>query len=223
MGLPGISKSSALGVCSTSHATPSRWWGSDRPPRPKTVGIDMVRFRRSIHSDAHVHAAYRDPQIRKHRRQWWGDEVLKADGTINRSAVAKRVFSDPVQRERLEALTHPIVARSRDRQMLDIVHASGLAAQPLAFIWDTPLLFEVGLQKACDAVVFVDAPREVRLQRVARSRGWVGGTGPEIAPSSLAVFAPAIDLGIVESLLGLTYIRPGWAAQWDWSSGRDSS
>lgn len=131
-----------------------------------------------IDSDAHVHAAYRDPQILQILRQWWGDEVLKADGTINRSAVAKRVFSDPVQRERLEALTHPIVARSRDRQMLDIVHASGLAAQPLAFIWDTPLLFEVGLQKACDAVVFVDAPREVRLQRVARSRGWVGGTGP---------------------------------------------
>jgi hypothetical protein len=44
----------------------------------------------------------------------------------------------------------------------------------------------------------------------------------EIAPSSLAVFAPVIDLGIVESLLGLTCIRPGWAAQWDWSSGRDS-
>jgi hypothetical protein len=44
----------------------------------------------------------------------------------------------------------------------------------------------------------------------------------EIAPSSLAVFAPVIDLGMVESLLGLTCIRLDWAAQWNWSSGRDS-
>jgi dephospho-CoA kinase len=42
----------------------------------------------------------------------------------------------------------------------------------LAFIWDTPLLFEAGLQDRCDTVVFVDAPLELRLDRVGKSRGW---------------------------------------------------
>ena len=42
----------------------------------------------------------------------------------------------------------------------------------IAFVWDTPLLFEVGLQNQCDAVVFVDAPLQVRLDRVCRTRRW---------------------------------------------------
>ena len=41
-----------------------------------------------------------------------------------------------------------------------------------AFIIDAPLLFEVGLDRECDAVVFVDAPQEVRVQRVTATRGW---------------------------------------------------
>jgi dephospho-CoA kinase len=41
-----------------------------------------------------------------------------------------------------------------------------------AFIIDAPLLLEVGLDRECDAVVFVDAPHEVRVKRVAATRGW---------------------------------------------------
>jgi dephospho-CoA kinase len=49
------------------------------------------------------------------------------------------------------------------------------AAAPVstrAFIIDAPLLFEVGLERECDAVIFVDAPREHRLARVRATRGW---------------------------------------------------
>jgi dephospho-CoA kinase len=41
-----------------------------------------------------------------------------------------------------------------------------------AFVWDTPLLFETGLDKLCDKVVYVEAPRESRLKRVHELRGW---------------------------------------------------
>src|SRR5204863_335322 len=41
-----------------------------------------------------------------------------------------------------------------------------------AYVWDIPLLFEVGLHARCDALVFVDAPREQRLARVKATRGW---------------------------------------------------
>jgi dephospho-CoA kinase len=125
-----------------------------------------------IDSDAQVHAAYRDPAVLRTLRQWWGDEVLKPDGTINRAAVARTVFSDPVERHRLVALVHPIVDRARNREMLDVVESSRSGTLPLAFVWDTPLLYEAGLRNACDAVVFVEAPHEVRLERVGKSRGW---------------------------------------------------
>ena len=45
-------------------------------------------------------------------------------------------------------------------------------AQVLAYVWDMPLLFEVGLAKECDAIVFVEAPFEQRMERVRSTRGW---------------------------------------------------
>jgi dephospho-CoA kinase len=56
----------------------------------------------------------------------------------------------------------------RDEQMAQA------AANPQirAWIWDAPLLAEAGWAKDCDAIVFVDAPLEVRQARVLASRGW---------------------------------------------------
>ena len=45
----------------------------------------------------------------------------------------------------------------------------------VAFVWDTPLLFEAGLAGECDYIVFIDVPEEIRLQRVVQSRGWDEG------------------------------------------------
>jgi len=39
-------------------------------------------------------------------------------------------------------------------------------------VYDAPLLFEAGLHALCDAVVWVECPREERLRRVRESRGW---------------------------------------------------
>lgn len=121
-----------------------------------------------IDSDAQVRAAYRDPQIQKTLRSWWGDEVVPANGSINRSAIARRVFADESERQRLEGLIHPWVSDARGRERA----AAAADANVAAYVWDTPLLFEVGLNAECDAVVFVDAPFEQRLARVQATRGW---------------------------------------------------
>ncbi|HEY2587828.1 MAG TPA: dephospho-CoA kinase [Tepidisphaeraceae bacterium] len=121
-----------------------------------------------IDADAQVREAYDDPQVRQTLRQWWGDEAFKPDGTLDRSAVARRIFNDPDERRRLEGLLHPMVHAARQRQMGILSQDPGT----IAFVWDAPLLFEVGLNDQCDAVVFVDAPFEVRLDRVTRGRNW---------------------------------------------------
>jgi dephospho-CoA kinase len=41
-----------------------------------------------------------------------------------------------------------------------------------AVVWDTPLLYEVGLDRECDAVIFVNTLFDKRLERVSKSRGW---------------------------------------------------
>jgi dephospho-CoA kinase len=120
-----------------------------------------------IDSDEQIRQAYRDPKVRQVLQQWWGPQVLRPDGEIDKALIARKVFGNPQERSRLEGLLHPMVAQARQKEM----DASAGNAQVLAFVWDTPLLFESGLNKNCDAVVFVDAPEAVRLQRIA-ARGW---------------------------------------------------
>ena len=121
-----------------------------------------------IDSDTQVRAAYEDGRVKDVLRGWWGDEVITPGGEINREAVGRRVFADPAERRRLEALIHPMVDEARKRQMA----AAANHPQVVAYVWDTPLLFEVGLAAQCDALVFVDAPMDQRLQRLRASRGW---------------------------------------------------
>jgi dephospho-CoA kinase len=121
-----------------------------------------------INSDAQVREAYRDPAVLETLRQWWGGEMVHEDGSINRSAIAAKVFADPIEKQRLEGLLHPIVHAARERQM----RALADDPQVLAYVWDTPLLVEAGMSGQCDAIVYVDAPWHQRLARVKARSGW---------------------------------------------------
>ena len=121
-----------------------------------------------IDSDELIRQAYRDEDVQRTLREWWGDAIFRDTGEINKSAIAQRIFSDAAERRRLEELLHPRANQKRDELMESVADD----AQVLAFIWDTPLLFETGLNRQCDAVVFVDVPLEQRMSRVSQARGW---------------------------------------------------
>ncbi len=88
----------------------------------------------------------------------FGQDILNADGTLNRAALARKAFADPAQKAALEAITHPaIIARSQE--LLNRCDA------PLAVI-DAPLLFESGMDALCDVTLAVLAPSAVRLKRI---------------------------------------------------------
>ncbi len=121
-----------------------------------------------IHSDDQVKDAYKIADVLRQLRDWWGDEVFLADGAVNRRAIALKIFSDPVQKSRLEQLLHPIVKQARDKIMSSAANNPQIAA----FVWDTPLLCETGIYRECDTIVFVQANFGMRLSRVRQSRGW---------------------------------------------------
>jgi dephospho-CoA kinase len=121
-----------------------------------------------IKSDDQVRDAYQQPQVKQTLRQWWGDSVFDELGQVDRKAVAAKVFHAPDELKRLEQLLHPMVGKLRD----DLMQARATDPTIQAFVWDVPLLYEVGQDKLCDAVVFVDAPLDVRLARVLQNRGW---------------------------------------------------
>jgi dephospho-CoA kinase len=96
----------------------------------------------------------------------FGPSVLLADGTLDRPALRRRVFQDPVAREALNAIVHPAVRRLRDAHV-----AAARQRGDAVVISDIPLLFEVGLEHAFDGVILVDAPEPERLARLQRDRG----------------------------------------------------
>ena len=117
-------------------------------------------------SDQVGHAALNDTEIRRTLVEWWGPGILSESGEVDRKAVAKTVFSDAEQRRRLEALIHPWI---RARQ--EALFAAAPPRTP-ALVIDAPLLFEASLADECDTVIFVDASRQARLERLRTSRGW---------------------------------------------------
>jgi dephospho-CoA kinase len=119
-----------------------------------------------VDSDVEARAALERPDVQAQLVAWWGPGVLKRGGGVDRKAIADIVFKDEAERRKLEGLIHPLV---RSQRAVLVREAAARGAR-LAVI-DAPLLFEAGVDRECDAVVFVDAPRATRLRRV-RDRGW---------------------------------------------------
>jgi dephospho-CoA kinase len=96
----------------------------------------------------------------------WGAAVLAPDGTLNRAALRARVFADPSERAALNHIVHPVVEHRR-RELIETARARGARV----VVCDIPLLFEVGLDRQVDLVIFVDAPSDLRRSRLIESRG----------------------------------------------------
>jgi dephospho-CoA kinase len=117
-------------------------------------------------SDGMARQVLKEKEVRDEIVRWWGHRVLDDAWQVNRAAVAAIVFNDPDERKKLEELVHPRVEAMRRKQF-----AAAPAKAP-ALVIDAPLLLEAGLADECDSIWFVDAPREKRLERVHRQRGW---------------------------------------------------
>jgi dephospho-CoA kinase len=90
----------------------------------------------------------------------FGPEVLDADGALDRAALATIVFDSPHARAELEAIVHPRV-RARARELTDAMPDDAIVVQ------DIPLLAETGQAPGFHLNIDVEAPRELRLERLA--------------------------------------------------------
>ena len=94
----------------------------------------------------------------------FGPDILADDGSLDRPALAAVVFGDEERRKVLNGIVHPLV-RARAEQLAAEVPADGILVQ------DIPLLVETGQAGNFDVVLVVEAPVEVRLERMVRERG----------------------------------------------------
>jgi dephospho-CoA kinase len=97
----------------------------------------------------------------------FGEDVLTADGSLDRPKLGSIVFADPERLAVLNSIVHPLVgARSRELE--------GAAAPDAVVVHDVPLLTENGLAPLYDLVIVVDASPETQLDRLVRLRGMTG-------------------------------------------------
>lgn len=87
----------------------------------------------------------------------FGAGVLLEDGTLNRSALRERIFSDPTQRRWLEQLLHPLIGQ-------EIFSYLAKAQSPYA-VYVSPLLIESGQYQKTQRILVIDVPQSVQIAR----------------------------------------------------------
>ena len=106
----------------------------------------------------------------------FGDDMISPDGAMDRARMRALVFGDPAQRQRLEAILHPLIGEATRAQA-----SRARAGQPVVF--DVPLLTESGTWRArVDRVLVVDCTSATQVARVVARSGWT----PEAVERTIA-------------------------------------
>ncbi len=114
----------------------------------------------------------------------FGADILNEDGEIDRQLLGAKVFDNSDHRTKLEAITHPAIARLAQTGM-EMIAERG---EPLA-CYEAALLVETGAHKFLDALVVVSCSLETQLNRIVARDGF----SKEAAAARIASQYPLAD------------------------------
>lgn len=92
----------------------------------------------------------------------FGSDLLLDDGSLDRKALATKVFSDPERRKKLESILHPLIRELSTRRISE-------ATTPIV-VYVIPLLVETNSKLPFDFIVTVEAPKEKQIERLVNFR-----------------------------------------------------
>jgi dephospho-CoA kinase len=154
----------------------------------------------AIDADKLGHTVLEEPATQAQIVSRWGADMLKPDGTVNRRAVARIVFDNPTERNALEQMMFPAI---QNRAESAIEEARRDPAVPF-IILDAAVMLEAGWNTICNHIVYVDAPRELRVARLAQRSGW---TETEVAAREAAQLALEIKRNHADAIITNTGSR----------------
>ncbi len=123
---------------------------------------------RLISADAFGHEALSQPEIKEKLVARWGNRILDDQGSPDRKSIGRIVFADADELRALESIVFPFIEQ---KIVQEITNARGTSNVEF-IILDAAIMIETGWHEHCDKIVFVDAPREMRLARLKETRGW---------------------------------------------------
>jgi dephospho-CoA kinase len=157
-----------------------------------------------LDADRIAHEVLEAVDVRREIARQLGDDVLDAEGWVQRSVLAERVFGKTESHDRaleaLEDIVHPRVRQQIEARLAVI--RSGPGADTAVVVLDVPLLMQAGWDDLCDRLVLVECAEEERQrrmvlrgwsvdQRAARERAWERRYRPPAAEKTTRVDASA--------------------------------
>ena len=136
-------------------------------------------------------------------KQVFGEEVIGADGALNRGAMREIVFAQPASRTKLEAIIHPLVQMRMSAAIQN--------APTDVVVLDIPLLVESPRwRKQIDLIVVVDCNVETQVSRVMQRNGWAASTieaiiqsqatrGDRLKAADVVIFNETSNLSILKN------------------------
>ncbi len=118
--------------------------------------------------DAAKKVMINDEVLVKGIKSAFGEQAYFNDGTLNRKYIASIVFNDKEKLDTLNSLVHPATFRAFDAWVANITGAPYV-------LKEAALLFESDSYKMCDYTIMVQAPLEMRIDRVMKRDGLTRG------------------------------------------------
>lgn len=124
-----------------------------------------------LNADELGHEVLREAEVKAAIRKRFGDAVFDSHGEVARSKLAELVFAEDCAGTQaladLEAIVHPRIGQ-RLRERIGEIAREGKTD---VVVLDAAIMLQTGWAEICDSVIFIEVPREIRIER-AKARGW---------------------------------------------------
>jgi len=143
----------------------------------------------------------------------FGGDIVDASGALDRAALANRVFGDPEQLKRLNAIVHPAVGREMARQLDEQKNTDNVV------VLDIPLLVENPREGLCGTIV-VDLPVDVAVSRLVEFRGMTRDDAEaRVGRQATREQRLAIADRVIDNSGALSELERQVDAVWEWARG----
>ena len=133
-----------------------------------TVSAEFAKLGcKVIDADKIAHDMLDEIQVREQVVAILGKDVLNSQGAIDRGKIAEIVFKDSEKLAGLTKILHPLILKKTE----ELIEQYNRDNQCKAIVLDMPLLVEVGWEKRCDRLIFVDCDEKIRDNR-AKIKGF---------------------------------------------------
>lgn len=121
-----------------------------------------------ISADQLGHEALQQADIKGKLVERWGNEILDERREADRRKIGRIVFANATELRALEALVFPYI----EKRIAEGITRARARPDVKFIILDAAIMLETDWHRHCDKIVFVDAPWELRLERLKEKRGW---------------------------------------------------